>query len=289
MASNSNFLGLSDLDAGYETSAAVVVPVPYERTVSYGKGTERGPAAIIAASSHVELYDEVLDEEPYRRGIHTAPAVDVSGEPEVVIAGLEATARDLFGDGKFPVFLGGEHALTLGPVRAAAMAYEDLSVLQFDAHGDLRDTYEGTPWSHACVMRRVAELGVSIVGVGIRSISSEEIEFARGADVRTFWSHRIAYGDEWMDTAINALSENVYVTFDVDYFDPSLMPATGTPVPGGGGWHDTMRFLAHVFEQRNVVGMDVVELAPVASLHGCDFTVANLVHRAIGYRFHAWP
>lgn len=284
-----NFLGLTDEQARYEEAGAVVVPIPYERTVSYGAGTAQGPVAILEASRYVELYDEVLREEPWRRGIHTADPVRVDAEsPEGVIDAIEGVAGRLWADGKFPVFLGGEHALTTGPVRAAKAAFDDLSVLQLDAHADLRDAYEGTPWSHASVMRRVWDLGVPAVPVGIRAVSVEEADFIAEEGLPVFWSHRIAAGHEWMETALNALSDTVYVTFDVDYFDPSVVPATGTPEPGGGLWHETLRFLGLVFEEKTVVGMDVVELAPIEGLHAPDFVVARLVHRAIGYRFHDW-
>ena len=284
------FLGLPEEDTRYEACRGVVVPVPWEATVSYGGGTAKGPRAILEASAYVELWDEVLEEEPYRiGGIHTAPAVrPPTDDPGGIVDALAEVAGRLYADGKFPVFLGGEHSLTTGPVKAAREAFPGVSVLQLDAHADLRDTYHDTPWSHACVMRRVHELGVPAVAVGIRAVSVEEIEFARERDLPIFWSHRIAHGDEWMETALGALSDDVYLTFDVDYFDPSIVPATGTPEPGGGSWHDTMRFLALVFRERNVVGMDAVELAPIEGLHAPDFVVARLVHRCLGYRFHDW-
>lgn len=282
------FLGLKEAEAAYAAAAAVVVPVPYERTVSYGAGTARGPAAILEASGYVELYDEVLGEEPWQKGIHTAPEVSPKNDPEAFLAELQDRAARLFADGKFPVFLGGEHSLTTAPVRAARDAFEDLSVLQLDAHADLRVEYLGSPWSHASVMRRVHELGVPVVPVGIRAVAPEEIKFIRAHDLPVFWSHRIAYGDEWMETAISALTETVYLTFDVDFFDPAVIPATGTPEPGGGFWHETMRFLGRVFREKRVIGMDVVELAPIEGLHAPDFVVARLVYRAIGYRLHEW-
>jgi len=290
MPESENFLGLSDDESRYEDARGVVVPVPWEATVSYGEGTGRGPAAILEASRYVELYDEVLREEPYRKGgIHTAPAVDVTqGDPAAFLDELEGVAARLFADGKFPVFLGGEHSLTTAPVRAAKAAFHELSVLQLDAHGDLRESYEGTPWSHACVMRRVHELGVPAVPVGIRAVSVEEAEFVNDEDLPVFWSHRIAHGEEWMDTVLNTLTDTVYVTFDVDFLDPSLIPATGTPEPGGSFWHETMRFLGYVFQEKNVVGMDVVELAPIEGLHAPDFVIARLVHRCLGYKFHDW-
>ncbi|MGH7564467.1 MAG: agmatinase [Gemmatimonadota bacterium] len=282
------FLGLKDADAGYADAVAVVVPVPYERTVSYGAGTARGPAAILEASGYVELYDEVLSEEPWRKGIHTATEVPSQDDPEGFLTVLRERAAQLYADGKFPVFLGGEHSLTAAPVQAARDAFEGLSVLQLDAHADLRGEYHGTPWSHASVMRRVHELGVPVVPVGIRAVSPEEIEFIRAHDLPVFWSHRIAYGDEWMETALSALTDTIYLTFDVDFFDPSVIPATGTPEPGGGSWHDTMRFLGRVFREKRVIGMDVVELAPIEGFHAPDFVVARLVYRTIGYRLHDW-
>lgn len=282
------FLGLKAADSGYADAAAVVVPVPYEQTVSYGAGTARGPAAILEASGYVELYDEVLGEEPWRKGIHTAGEVSPHDDPETFQTKLRERASSLIADGKFPVFLGGEHSLTAAPVQAARDAFEDLSVLQLDAHADLREEYHGTRRSHASVMRRVHELGVPVVPVGIRAVSPEEIEFIRSHDLPVFWSHRIAHGDEWMETVLSALTDTIYLTFDVDFFDPSLVPATGTPEPGGGLWHETMRFLGHVFREKRVIGMDVVELAPIAGLHAPDFVVARLVYRTIGYRLHDW-
>ncbi len=291
MSAEITFLGLPEQDTRYDACRGVVVPVPFERTVSYGAGTARGPDAILAASAFVELYDEVLREEPYRTGgIHTAPAVaPADGEDApAFLDRLAEVAAKLYADDKFPVFLGGEHTLTTGPVRAAREAFPRLSVLQLDAHADLRETYQDTPWSHACVMRRVHELGVPIVPIGIRAVSVEEAEFARTRDIGVFWSHRIAHGTGWMETALEALTDDVYLTFDIDYFDPSLMPSTGTPEPGGGFWHETLQFLGQVFRGKRVVGMDVVELAPIERLHAPDFVAARLVHRCLGYRFHDW-
>lgn len=282
-----NFLGLSDAESRYADSAGVVVPAPWERTVSYGGGTAGGPRAILEASAYVELYDEVLREEPWRTGgIHTAaPVAPGDDDPGAIVGALEEVAAGLWADGKFPLFLGGEHSITTGPVRAARAAFEDLSVLQLDAHADLREEYEGSKWSHACVMRRVHELGVPVVPVGIRAVSVEEAEFIADEGLSVFWSHRIAQSEEWIDTALNALTDTVYLTFDVDFFDPSLVPATGTPEPGGGFWHDTLRFLGHVFEEKRVVGMDLVELAPISGLHAPDFVCARLAHRCLGYAF----
>lgn len=285
------FLGRRNGSATYASSRGVVVPVPFEHSVSWGRGTARGPEAIIEASNYVEIYDEVLEEVPLEpAGIHTCAEVQFEGgDPVAFLDDLAALARNLFADGKFPVFLGGEHSLTTGPVQAAQETFDDLSVLQLDAHADLRDEYHGTPWSHACVMRRIHEMGVPVVPVGIRSLSPKEARFVEDNEMTVFWSHRTAHGDEWIDGALTALSETVYITFDVDYFDPSVVPSTGTPEPGGASWHDTLRFLARVFAAKRVVGMDCVELAPIKDLHAPNFTVARLVYRCFGYRFHVWP
>lgn len=286
----SGFLRLEGFDTRYEDCLGIVVPVPYERTVSWGRGTAGGPDAILAASSYVELWDEVLSEEPWREGgIHTVSPVQNEGDDlSGFIDRLADVGGRLFADGKFPIFLGGEHGLTVGPVRAAHKAFERLSVLQLDAHADLRESYRGTPWSHACVMRRIFDLGVPAVPVGIRSVSPEEASFIDEHDLPIIWSHQIAGGDRWMETAISSLTDTVYITFDVDFFDPSVIPSTGTPEPGGGFWHQTMKFLARVFQEKSVIGMDVVELAPIEGLHAPDFVAARLVYRCFGYRFHRW-
>src|SRR5262245_2705105 len=268
----------------YDRARVVVLPVPYEGTVSYGKGASLGPAAILRASTQVELYDEQLASEPYRAGIFTDPLLDVrERSTEDVVRRVERRVAELMGDGKWVVILGGEHSITPGAVAAAAKRHEGLQVLQLDAHADLRQSYEGSPLSHACAMARCVEIA-PVHAVGIRNYSREEADWIR----RGIPGYRIVHGWElegegWIDRVLDPLrGRKVYLTFDLDYFDPSIMPSTGTPEPGGGAWWPTLRFLDGLFAGSEVVAADVVEQAPIAGLHHADFTAARLVYKLIG-------
>jgi N1-aminopropylagmatine ureohydrolase len=286
-----NFLGLDEDASAFDPAGAVIFPVPYESTTSYGGGARGGPGAIVGASRYIELYDQELGREVSRVGIHTLPALELTRDgPEAAMTELEASyaqIADACGD-RFLVMLGGEHTVSAPAIRAqAARAGARLSVLQLDAHADLRDEFEGSKWSHACAMARVLDIA-DVVAVGVRGVSEEEVEVARNDDRATLiWADEMWEGDAWMDRALEALGDPVYLTFDVDYFDPSLVPATGTPEPGGGDWYRTLRFLRRVFQERDVVACDVVELAPIPLLHAPDFLVAKLVYKLIGYRFEA--
>lgn len=288
-----NFLGLEPESAEFEGAGAVIMPVPYEATTSYGGGTGAGPGAIIEASRYIELYDQELDAEPYEVGVATLPALGLSGAgPAEAIAELRAAYDGVLaaGPGKFVIMLGGEHSISSAPILAWADRLKAegrrLTVLQFDAHTDLRPDYEGSPYSHASVMHRVHEAGVEIVAVGIRALTREERELARGSDdIHLFLADEIHTGEEWMDEVMARLGDDVYITFDVDCFDPALVPATGTPEPGGLQWYPVMKLLRRVFRERQVHACDVVELAPMAGNHAPDFLVAKLVYKMIGYRF----
>jgi agmatinase len=284
-----NFLGLEGDLAGWETAAVVILPIPYESSVSYQGGTRRGPAAILEASRYVELYDQELDMEPADVGVYTLPALHLSAAgPEVAVAELRAAYDRILeaaGD-RLVIGLGGEHSITSAPVLAHAdrLRGRRLSVLQFDAHGDLRLEYEGTPYSHAAVMARCID-EVDLVAVGIRAITVEERRVIRERDgVTTVFAEEMWRDDAWIGRALDALGEDVFITFDVDYFDPALMPATGTPEPGGPGWYPTLELLRRVFAERRVVGVDVVELAPIPGNAAPDFLVAKLIYKMIGYR-----
>ncbi len=283
------FLGLEGAGADFASASAVILPVPYESTTSYGGGAHHGPRAILEASRYVELYDQELDCEPSAVGIHTLPALELTragaGAATAELERLYARVARACGD-RFLVMLGGEHSVSAPAIRAQAdLRDERLSVLQMDAHADLRAQYEGTPHSHASAMARVLDRA-DVVGVGIRAVSSEEMELVRSSDAVTLvWADEMWEDDAWMDRALDALGPRVYLTFDVDYFDPALVPSTGTPEPGGGDWYRTLRFLRRVFREREVVAMDFVELAPVPGLHAPDFLVAKLVYKLLGYRF----
>lgn len=284
------FLGLTRTPESFERADAVVLPVPYESTTSWGGGTRRGPGAIIEASRYVELFDQEFGCEPGDElGIHTLPAVELTraGATPAMDELRNAYARvaEASGD-RFVLMLGGEHSVSSPAILAQADRHpEGLSVLQMDAHADLRASYEGTENSHASAMARVLDR-VDVVGVGLRGVSREEVEASEASARSTLvWADEMADGDGWMDRALDALGPRVYLTFDVDYFDPSIMPSTGTPEPGGGLWYPTLRFLRRVFAEREVVAADIVELAPIPGTPAPDFTAAKLAYKLIAYRF----
>lgn len=278
-----NFLGLPAEHTAFADATVVILPVPYEATVSYMNGTRFGPRALLHASRFVEVYDHEFDAEPYTIGIHTLPELVLSGAgPALALDELREAYDAVLRTGKFPILLGGEHSVSGPPILAHAARLGDrpLSVLQLDAHADLRSEYEGTPYSHACVMHRVHE-HVKLVPVGIRSLTVEERRLMRARNVPAVFAHDLE-GSVWIDRAIGALGQDVYITIDVDYFDPAIMPSTGTPEPGGGSWYPTLTLLERVFREKNVVGCDVVELAPIPGLVAPDFLAAKLVYKLIG-------
>lgn len=283
------FLGLDEEGSAFEDAGAVILPVPYEASTSFGGGTRSGPAAIVTSSRYIELYDDELRRDASSVGIHTLPALELTREgPPAAMAELEAAygaVLDAAGD-RFVVMLGGEHSVSSPAIRACAERVEGrLTVLQFDAHADLRAEYEGSPHSHACAMARVMDVA-DIVTVGVRGVSEEEIGVVDASDgITLIWAHEMWEDDAWMDRAMDALGSSVYLTFDVDYFDPALVPSTGAPEPGGGDWYRTLRFLRRVFQERTVVAADVVELAPIPGISAPDFLIAKLVYKFIGYRF----
>jgi agmatinase len=283
-----NFGGLPDEHSQYATSRAVVFPVPLERTTSYEHGTRNGPAAILAASRNMELYDEELELEPYKEiGIHTLPAIDTSdGTLDEVISEIFTAQLGLLEDGKFTVALGGEHSLTPPLVSATAKQFKDLSVLQIDAHADLRDEYHGNAASHACAMRRVVEV-CPAVQVGIRSLSVEEAQAIPHLNTSIYWAKDIARAPlkSWIAKVLADLSPNVYLTIDLDGFDPAFVPATGTPEPGGLDWMQVTSLIRAVADHKKIVGMDVVELLPQPGDHASDFLAAKLVYKCLGYIF----
>lgn len=278
-----SFLGLPAADARFGDAPIAILPVPYETTVSYMGGTRFGPRAILHASRYVELYDHELDFEPYRVGVSTLPELMLSGAgPEVALGELRAAYDALLDEGKFVIMLGGEHSVSGPPVLAHAdRATRELSVLQFDAHSDLRQEYEGTPYSHASVMYRVHER-VRLVPVGIRSLTADERQLMRARGIEPVFGHELGR-EGWIERVLRALGPDVYITFDVDYFDPGIMPSTGTPEPGGGTWYPTLQLLEAVFRERRVVGCDVVELGPIPGLVAPDFTAAKLVYKMVAY------
>jgi agmatinase len=281
MQYQNNFGFLEKEFSDYKKSKFVILSVPYEGTVSYGKGTSKGPAAIIKASHNMELYDEELDNENYKAGICTLKPLKAESTPKKMIDSIEKESDKIIKDNKFPIMLGGEHSISTGLIRALKKKYNDLSVLQLDAHADLRQEYEGQPYSHASIMARTREI-TNAVQVGIRSLSIEESKWIKKDNLPIFWARNIYDNEEWFDDAISKLSNNVFITIDLDVFNPSIMSATGTPEPGGLDWYMVVKFLKKVCEKKKVVGFDVVELAPTKN-HSCDFLAAKLVYKLIGY------
>jgi agmatinase len=268
----------------YEHSRVAVLPLPFERTTTYGKGTAQGPAAILRASQSLELYDEELESEPFEQGVATLPPfLPETFDMARALAEIEAEARRHLGQGKFLVTLGGEHSLSLGPARAARAVHGGIGVVQFDAHADLREEYEGTPYSHASVMKRILDDGFPTLAVGIRSLSAPEAQRVREQQLPVLWGSQLEHGAEIFPPLLAALPQKIYLTFDIDFFDPALVPATGTPEPGGGTWYPTLAMLRHLFNTKTVVGMDLVELAPIGNQPASDFLAAKLVYKCLGY------
>lgn len=282
-----NFGGLAPEFCDFARSPIVIWPLPFERTTTYMSGTRRGPSAILEASRNMELYDEELGGEVYRLGIHTLEEMETQeGTIEEVMAAIRTTAAGLLGDGKFFAMLGGEHSITSPAVSACARKYKDLTVLQIDAHADLRETYQGSRWSHASTMRRVVEI-CPAVQVGIRSLSVEEAEEIPKLRTKIYWAKDIVEqpAADWVPRAVADLGEHVYLTIDIDGFDPSLVPATGTPEPGGLTWHQVTALIREVAASKKIVAMDLVELLPQPGHHASDFLAAKLVYKTLGYIF----
>lgn len=280
-----NFGALPEESSSLEKSRVVILPVPYDSTSSYKAGARDGPRAIINASRNMELFDEELLEDVSLVGIHTLPELmpDYHG-PERMIQKVYQATREILEQGKILVTLGGEHSISLGSIRAHKERYPGLSVLQIDAHLDLRSSYAGTPYNHACVMRRVSEL-CPLTQVGIRSFSEEEYDFVKEKRLEPFYQSLINNWGDWPEEVIERLSREVYVTIDLDGLDPSIMPSVGTPEPGGLGWRETLRLLKRVAEKRKVVGFDVMELSPDPTNVAPDFLAARLIYKLIGYSF----
>jgi agmatinase len=271
-----NFLGLTPEETDYAKARIVILPVAYDATTSYKSGTKYGPAAIIAASREVETFDPASGKDIGEIGIHTALEIEAEADgPLKMIEVVERAVAMHLKNGKFVVMLGGEHSLTTAPVRAHKAKYPNLSVLHVDAHADMRDSYQGSKWSHASVMRRVREM-VPAVSVGIRNASEDCHQSIAAGKCPIYWAKDVVGKNGWQEDAMKNLTDQVYITFDLDAFDPSIMPAVGTPEPGGMQWYETLEFLRLVFSKKQIVGFDIVELSPIAGLHHPDFLAAKM-------------
>ena len=275
-------------DAPYcdpNTARVTIIPAPLEYSVCYMKGTEHGPQAILDASSQMELYDEELDVCPIEIGVYTHPILNYQGmDHATALTTTGNAAREVLRRGQIPLTLGGEHSLSAPVIAAVHEQYPDLTVVHIDAHGDLRDEYEGTPLSHASIERRVVDMDIPLLEIGIRSFSPEEAEFFKTKpNVSIVWAYQLAHG--FTTIPWERLSKHTYVTIDLDAFDPSEMPAVGTPEPGGLHWYQVLDLFREICNRTSVVGMDVVELCPMPGQTRADFLAAKLVYKMIGYRF----
>jgi agmatinase len=273
------FCDLPDDLADLSAAAAAIVPVPYDRTSTWKKGAEKGPQAILEASHHIEWYDLATGTEPCRSGIATLPPVECEGPPEELVDLVDDRVASLISDGVSPVVLGGDHSVSIGAIRAASRLVPGLSVLQIDAHSDSRDEYAGSAFNHACVMARAREW-CPVVQVGIRAVDSSELALLD--PIRVIYAHQIngpGHEPYWIGRALAGLTDKVYVTIDLDGFDPAYVPATGTPEPGGLDWYQVTTLLERVAESRQVIGFDVVELLPTPGHWASEFLAAKLVYR----------
>jgi agmatinase len=269
----------------FDDSRVVILPVPVDRTTSYVAGTRNGPREILEASSHMELWDEEVGADVHGVGIFTLPAMELPfGEMAPLVEEIRRVAGEVLARGKFLVTLGGEHSITPPLVAAAASRFSGLSVLQIDAHADLRDCYMGTPHNHACAMRRSLEYA-PVTQVGIRSMSTEEAEAVAGLNTTIFYDATMRKDPAWIERVVDTLGESVYITIDVDGLDPAIMPATGTPEPGGLSWYEMLALLRATIARKSVVACDVVELSPLPGLMAPNFLCAKLVYKILSYRF----
>ncbi|MBN1113779.1 MAG: agmatinase [Oligoflexia bacterium] len=268
----------------FTASKYVVVPVPLEVSVSYGKGTASGPHAVLGASFQLENYDEELDRETINAGVHVLEPIDTSRGIECVIEKLSSVVTRVISNNKIPVVLGGEHTLSLGVFKGLNQCCYDFSIVHFDAHLDLRNEYEGSAHSHACVMRRIREQDFrDIVSVGIRSVSKEEAVYAKETEHKMFYARDLFYDPDCINNVVSLLKRDIYITFDVDVLDPAVLPSTGTPEPGGLGWYQLLEILKKIITGRRLLAMDMVELAPDNINHHSEFTIAKLLYKIMGY------
>jgi agmatinase len=276
-----NFGG-NEVIYNYDESEIIIVPVPYDETSTWMKGADKGPDAILNASVNLEWYDVETSSEAHLKGIHTIAPITDKESPQRLVNAVHWRISELLTQKKFPVLIGGNHTVSIGAMKSFSQHFDNFSILQLDAHADLRQVYEGSEYNHACAMARAREYA-PIIQVGIRSMSLEELPFVESD--RIFYSHELFYNKSLYKKAIDKLSENVYITIDLDVFDPSLIPSTGTPEPGGPEYFELLHFLKEVINSRNVVGFDVVELCPSATNKAPDFIAAKIIYQLLSYKF----
>jgi agmatinase len=282
MSEQHTFAGIGEEFAAYEQANILLQSIPYDGTSTWGKGADQGFKAFLKAAENMELYDIETGTEVYRQGIHILQEITEKRSPERVYESVKASTEELLQSGKFLTFFGGEHSVSIGIIEAFTRHFPGLSVLQLDAHADLRPEYLGSEFNHACAMHRASRT-TNLVQVGIRSMDASELKWLDPE--HCFFAHQLSMDEAWMERSISLLGEKVYLSIDLDVLDPSIMPSTGTPEPGGMQWYPLLRYLKRVFEEKVVVGMDIVEFAPIPSLKAPDFLVAKLYYKLLSYKF----
>ncbi|UGU16028.1 agmatinase [Sinomicrobium kalidii] len=276
------YAGIPEKYTRIDDAKVVLIPVPYDGTSTWQKGADKGPEAFLHASENMELYDIETRSEPYKKGVYLAPAITENSSPEKMVETVYKTTKNYIRQDKFVTIFGGEHSVSIGTIRAFNECFGELTVVQIDAHADLRPEYEGSACNHACALHEASKT-TNLIQVGIRSMDSSELDHMDENQV--YFGHEIINDDEWMTDAVHQMTENVFITIDLDAFDPSILPSTGTPEPGGLLWYETLEFLQKIFKKKNVVGFDIVELCPDETEKSSDFLAAKLYYKMLAYKF----
>lgn len=279
---NKTYAGIPEQYGKIETSKVVLIPVPYDETSTWQKGADKGPEAFLKASENMELYDIETDSEVYKNGVFLADEVLKNASPEEMVKTIHDVTKTYIRKNKFVTLIGGEHSISIGSIRAFNECFNNLTVVQIDAHADLRKEYNGSAFNHACALHEASQT-TNLIQVGIRSMDSIE-KTIMDMD-KTFFAHDLAQDDYWMENAVDLMTDNVFITLDLDAFDPSILPSTGTPEPGGLLWYETLEFLRSIFKEKNVVGFDIVELCPNENDKSSDFLAAKLYYKMLSYKF----
>ena len=276
------FAGIDEKYAAFNEASVLLQPIPYDGTSTWGKGADKGFETFLEAAENMELFDIETNSEVYKRGIHTLPGIAENSSPEKVFETVKASTHKLLETGKFLTFFGGEHSISIGIIEAFRQKHPGITILQLDAHADLREAYLGSPYNHACALHKASK-HTNLIQVGIRSMDSSELPFIDKG--KCFFAEEMVHYTLWMEESIKLMGDKVYITIDLDVFDPSIMPATGTPEPGGLDWYTTISYLKKVFQQKNVLGFDLVEFAPIENLKAPGFMVAKLYYKLLSYKF----
>jgi agmatinase len=277
-----NYAGIPDEYATSNNAKIVLIPVPYDGTSTWQKGADKGCDAFLEASENMELYDIETETEVYKQGIFLCDPIKTLSSPEEMVTAVHNETKEYIKRNKFVTLFGGEHSISIGAIRAFNESFNRLTVLHIDAHADLRPEYEGSKYNHACAVHEASQT-TNLIQVGIRSMDISELRYMDTE--KTYFAHDMVSDEYWMDNSIEQMTDNVFITFDLDAFDPSILPSTGTPEPGGLLWYETLEFLKKVFEEKNVVGFDIVELCPNESEKSSNFLAAKLYYKMLSYKF----